>query len=873
MGRRHWPAGPAQACHALLAAVSAMSSAAWWTKAGTVSWRRPCTVVRNAVLMLLTFHAGSDAVARDVYVAPKMNGYTVTSSGTVPSNNIGTSGSVVFFNSPQEAIQFKLSEIQANTGQVPCPAGIYSNPGPSPVASAPNQTFLNGTASLWGLDVAWVDTSVPGCQRQPVTWGGTWAYLSPACPEDSGGVNVKQLSATEFIAYCVIRVPDQEPCASCTTPNPVLISRGEKTLWETDYTGLTGLDYRRVYRSRDRRFWTDQAQVLFNLLGVGAGPGCLPAAYWRPGSEAVQDHYCFPFISIDVQEYSIPDGAGVYVKFTGSPDAPVTTPDVIDRAVRVTDAQSGFVWRVKRKNNTMQIYDASGLQRQTVRHDGRAVTSTYVDGVMTTQADAFGRTMQWEYHPKSRAVARMTDPAGGVYDYAYDGGLNLTTVTYPPDAAGVRAVKTYHYDRSIGLGPFGRLFRYLTGVTDESGHRWSTFAYDDHGRVTSTRLHPSAGVDANVYTFVYNGYPVVTDPLGATRTYGVLSILNRDVIASVSQPGGSGSSAATRSATYDSQRNVTSQDDYKGQRTCYANDLTRNLETVRVMGLSTATACSSVTVLNAALPVGSRKVSTQWHPDWRLEKKVAEPGRMVTSVYNGQPDPFNGNALANCAPPDALLPDGTPIAVLCKRVEQATSDANGAAGFGATLQPGVASRAVSWTYNRHGQVLTEDGPRTDINDVTTYTYHSDMTSDHLPGDLSTMTDPGGRVTQYTRYNRHGQLLESTDPNGVVTVLTYDERMRLTSLTVAGATTVYTYDPIGQLVRLTLPDGSWAGYDYDGARRQTAVYDHRGNRIDYVLDNAGNRIGENTKDPSGALKRQLARSIDALGRVQQTIGRD
>jgi len=36
-------------------------------------------------------------------------------------------------------------------------------------------------------------------------------------------------------------------------------------------------------------------------------------------------------------------------------------------------------------------------------------------------------------------------------------------------------------------------------------------------------------------------------------------------------------------------------------------------------------------------------------------------------------------------------------------------------------------------------------------------------------------------------------------------------------------------------------------------------------------NAGNRTAETVKDTAGALRRQLARSIDALGRVQQTTG--
>ena len=80
-------------------------------------------------------------------------------------------------------------------------------------------------------------------------------------------------------------------------------------------------------------------------------------------------------------------------------------------------------------------------------------------------------------------------------------------------------------------------------------------------------------------------------------------------------------------------------------------------------------------------------------------------------------------------------------------------------------------------------------------------------------------------------------------------------------------------PMRQPKKLTRADGSWIGYDYDDAHRQVAVYDQRGSRIDYTLGNAGNKTAERVSDPEGALKRQLSRSIDALGHVQQTSGRE
>ena len=72
--------------------------------------------------------------------------------------------------------------------------------------------------------------------------------------------------------------------------------------------------------------------------------------------------------------------------------------------------------------------------------------------------------------------------------------------------------------------------------------------------------------------------------------------------------------------------------------------------------------------------------------------------------------------------------------------------------------------------------------------------------------------------------------------------------------------------------MTQHDGNWIAYEYDNAHRQKAVTDDSGNRIEYVLDNAGNSTGQTVKDPTGSLKRNMARVMDALGRAQRNTGR-
>ena len=167
--------------------------------------------------------------------------------------------------------------------------------------------------------------------------------------------------------------------------------------------------------------------------------------------------------------------------------------------------------------------------------------------------------------------------------------------------------------------------------------------------------------------------------------------------------------------------------------------------------------------------------------------------------------------------------------------------------------------------------LTAKGPRTDVNDTTTYAYYSDTTSDHTLGDLKSVTNAIGQVTQYTKYNKHGQVLESISPSGVLTVYTYDSRQRLLSNNVGGQLTTYSYDLVGQLKLLTLPDTTSIAYTYDDAHRLIKVVDQAGNSVIYTLDNAGNRIQEQVKDASNTLQRTVSRTFDALGRVQQVVG--
>jgi YD repeat-containing protein len=519
---------------------------------------------------------------------------------------------------------------------------------------------------------------------------------------------------------------------------------------------------------------------------------------------------------------------------------------------------------------------------------GASVTTWRPDGIWASQGgtsvDVFGRSWSLVSVPTG-LEAVLSD--GSKISYTYS---QVNSSSSPPlrlnrlDSVRYQdgTTRSYLYEQP-------HLPANVTGVVDQMGRRIATWTYETGtgGRLARTYAHAA---DVQQYQYVYaatgamNTAVTVINPLGAGYTLTIVDTAQGRQIGAKADNNCDDQCRAKggiKATVFAADGTPQAQDDVNGNRICRVHETERLYETVRVEGLPSSQVCSDVAGAGSALPAGARKISTQWHPQWRLATKVAEPGRITTSVYNGQPDPFNGNTVASCAPPSALLPDGSRIAVLCRQVEQATTDANGSLGFAAPLQTGVAAREQRWTYNEFGQVLSHDGPRTDVTDTALYEYYSATSFTGTDpnavgvtrGDLKKVTPPIGGYTLYKLYNKLGQVLETEDANGVITTYTYDLRQRLTSMTVAGQTTLYDYWPTGLIKRITQPDASWVSYDHDDAHRLVKVSDNLGHSITYTLDNLGNRVDEQVKDPGGTLRRNLARGIDALGRVQQVTGRE
>ena len=435
--------------------------------------------------------------------------------------------------------------------------------------------------------------------------------------------------------------------------------------------------------------------------------------------------------------------------------------------------------------------------------------------------DHFARSLNLYYDFQARVV-KATDPLAKVYTFAYDeassvvlagqqAGQNLTSVKFPD-----LHTRLYHYNEQNNTGSTN-LPNALTGITDENNIRFATYQYDSLSRAVSSEL--AGGVSKHSVAYNADGSSIVTDPLNTARTYTYQSVLGVPHTAGIS--GSACPSCGPASATYDINGFAASRTDWKGNVTTYTR-----LDPYGRLDLETSRTEASGSAV-------ARTITTLWHATFRLPALITEPNRTTAFTYDSA-----GN-------------------MLTKTVTDV------AAGR---------SRVWTYTYSAIGQVLTVNGPRTDVADVTTYAYYANTDANvGKRGNVATITNALSHVTTINTYDTNGRPLTITDPNAAVTTLTWSPRGWLTSRALGTETTTYTYDFAGQLTKVTLPDAAYLQYTYDNAHRLTQIQDNLGNKIAYTLDNMGNRTQEDVRDPTNVLKQTRSRVYSSLNRLYQDIG--
>jgi YD repeat-containing protein len=184
------------------------------------------------------------------------------------------------------------------------------------------------------------------------------------------------------------------------------------------------------------------------------------------------------------------------------------------------------------------------------------------------------------------------------------------------------------------------------------------------------------------------------------------------------------------------------------------------------------------------------------------------------------------------------------------------------------------THTATTTYNSHGLVLTQDGPRTDVSDVTTYTYYADGDADPAKrGRLHTSTNALSHVTTLNGYTISGKATVTIDPNGVERDDCYDDLDRLCGVTVKGPTPsddlvrTYVLNADGIPDSVTLPNGNTITYTRDALHRLAEITDQPGNKTVYSYDTESRRTREEFRDPSATVTKFTNFKYDNYNRLQ------
>ena len=349
-----------------------------------------------------------------------------------------------------------------------------------------------------------------GRVRSYPTWAGSQCDISITgivtisksrgvkCPQ---GYSTRTNAAGEMECY----IP-----ASCgpSFGNPICAADGAKKQAETDFqsAGIGGLEFARYFNSVG--YYHPSA------ASVGAR---VYSDYWR-------HTYDRRIFQADANPYTIasaqrPDGTVEDFDSNGHPLQNYNGAG--DVLVAVTSNGQFQGWRLTLADASVEIYSADGKLQTITSREGLATTLAYdAAGRLATVTDQFGRSLALAYDGKGR-MQSMTDPAGNLYTYGYDDTGHMVSATYPGNR-----VRTYVYEDAANPD-------FITGIVDEEGQRFATFAYDSKGRGVSTQ---HAG-GANLYTFAYgSNSTTVTDPLGTSRSYAFANAKGVLKTASIAQP-------------------------------------------------------------------------------------------------------------------------------------------------------------------------------------------------------------------------------------------------------------------------------------------------------------------------------------------------
>ena len=264
--------------------------------------------------------------------------------------------------------------------------------------------------------------------------------------------------------------PTKNDGLSCNlASNPCNVATGNKYQSENDFSA-GGLAFTRAYNSS-------------NLIDRGLGKG------WRSNHQKL--------LSVNNSALTLVSGTGrgePWVKvnglWQGDPDS-----DYL-----ITQFSSGF-YQVTYANGSIDDYNRDGRLISITDANGHQILYTYnIIGELTKITNHYGQTINLAY--SNNRLSTVTDSLGNDFGYEYDSNDNLAAVLMPdltPEDSSDNPRRIYHYE-NVDFP------NHLTGITDENGDRYGTYAYDANGKAILTEhAQTTNGVGQEKHVFDFQG--------------------------------------------------------------------------------------------------------------------------------------------------------------------------------------------------------------------------------------------------------------------------------------------------------------------------------------------------------------------------------
>jgi len=477
--------------------------------------------------------------------------------------------------------------------------------------------------------------------------------------------------------------------------------------------------------------------------------------------------------------------------------------------------------------------------------DQRRLALFYRQQRLASVTDETGLALQFHYTPGKKSLAgyeterfraqpglleSLTLPDGRSIAYDYDQNSNLTRVRYSDETS-----REYHYEDTTWRS-------HLTGLTDRTGVRFATWAYDTEGRAVLSEH--ADGVERVTLQYpdtatVESGAEVVTRITNSLGLESAYRWHRPSIDVSPQLLTSSGAGCTTCPATGVS----------------YTYDESHRLVGARIVGEGNVTGTGETTYrYDSAGRLAEVRFVSETGTEEHIERRTYQGDNLRPErVYLPSVNPEGERVTEMLYTTGGLLISVTERGFAPHVALPGEQDGD-RSGFIAL------ERTTRYSYEAR-RLVAIDGPLENIDDVTHLIWND-------AGRLIRIESPVGAALRLGTFDANGRASELRIGKRTPYQITYDTRGGIESITHAGGGIQFERDAEGRPIRVTDSDGHVMERAFDAAGRITRISDDFGQVSALVHDTESRETSRSVFGFDGSLVAVLERVFDATGVLEE-----